>query len=378
MTCFLDFLDTLFEFDMTNDLQSLLQKTLDEIEALTNSQIGFYHFVADDEKSIILQAWSTKTATQFCKADWHGLHDNVNKAGVWVDCIREREPIIHNDYNALSHKKGMPEGHAPVIRELTVPIIRNKKVVAVLGVGNKPTNYSQSDVEIVSQIADLAFEIVESKQAREWLVESEKNYRNLFENITQGFALHEIIVDEKGVPVDYRFITVNPAFEKLTGLTLQHLVGKRVKEVLPLTEEHWIKTYGEVALNGKPIHYQDYSGELKKHFEVWAFSPEMGKFATVFFDVTSRVQAEAEARKLAVGIMQSPDSVVITDKNGIIEFVNPRFTEVAGYTSEEAFGKNPRILKSGKQDKDFYRKMWNTIKSGNNWQGEMINKKKKR
>jgi hypothetical protein len=366
----------LMEFAEEHTLPDLLKETLSEVETLTNSQIAFYHFFDSETGTIKLNQWSEKTSQHCALPRNLEMHYPIESAGIWTECINKRKPIIHNDVSKVPNKKGVPEGHPAVVRELTVPIIRNKKVVALLGVGNKPIEYTQTDVDIVSQLADLAFDIAESKQAREWLVESEKSYRNLFENITQGFALHEIILDETGVPVDYRFISVNPAFEKLTGLKAKDIIGKRVKEVLPGTEAVWIETYGQVALTGHPIHYQDFAKELNKHFEIWAFSPERGKFAVVFSDVTSRINAEAEARKLAAGIMQSPASVVITDKFGTIEFVNPRFTEVTGYDPHEAIGNNPRILKSGKQDNDFYRKMWETIKSGNNWRGEMINKKK--
>jgi PAS domain S-box-containing protein len=95
------------------------------------------------------------------------MHSPVAEAGVWADCLRERRPVIHNDYEALRHKRGMPEGHAEVVRELLVPVKREGKMVAVLGVGNKPTDYTDRDVEIVSFLADVTWGIVQRKQAEE-------------------------------------------------------------------------------------------------------------------------------------------------------------------------------------------------------------------
>ncbi|MFQ5329337.1 MAG: response regulator [Thermodesulfobacteriota bacterium] len=92
--------------------------------------------------------------------------------------------------------------------------------------------------------------------------------------------------------------------------------------------------------------------------------------------ITERRRAEGDLKKLSLAVEQSPASVVITDTNGTIEYVNPRFSQVAGYSREEAIGQNPRILKSGEQPVEFYREMWNTIKSGHVWRGEFHNKKK--
>jgi PAS domain S-box-containing protein len=147
-----------------HSLSELLQATLDEAEALTNSQVGFYHFVEPDQLSISLQAWSTNTSLRMCQAEGAGRHYPLDQAGVWGDCIRERRPVIHNDYASLSHRKGLPKGHAPVIRELVVPVWRGDLMVAVLGVGNKPADYHERDVQDVAALADLAWDIAENKR----------------------------------------------------------------------------------------------------------------------------------------------------------------------------------------------------------------------
>jgi light-regulated signal transduction histidine kinase (bacteriophytochrome) len=140
---------------------------LNETERLTNSQIGFYHFVDDDQENLTLQNWSTRTKAEFCRAEAKGAHYPITQAGVWVDCVAQRTAVIHNDYASLPHRKGMPEGHAQVIRELVVPVLRGQKIAAILGIGNKPTNYTETDINTVSRLADLAWEIAERKRAEE-------------------------------------------------------------------------------------------------------------------------------------------------------------------------------------------------------------------
>jgi len=124
------------------------------------------------------------------------------------------------------------------------------------------------------------------------LKESEERYRLIFENITQGFALHEILLNELGEPADYRYLTVNPAFEKLTGIKANTIIGKRVLELLPNLEPYWIEKFGHVAITGEPITYENFTAEIGKHFETSVFCPKKGQFAVVFSDITERKQIE--------------------------------------------------------------------------------------
>lgn len=136
--------------------------------------------------------------------------------------------------------------------------------------------------------------IEDQKEIEEALSKSEKSYRSLFENITQGFALHKIILDESGKPVDYQFVAVNPAYEKLTGLSAEKIIGKTVLEALPGVEQSWIDTFGEVAISGNAKHFEDYTGAIGKYYDVTAFCPEIGFFAVVISDITERKKYELD------------------------------------------------------------------------------------
>jgi PAS domain S-box-containing protein len=135
------------------------------------------------------------------------------------------------------------------------------------------------------------------KQAEATLRESEERYRMLFEHLGEGFALCEMIYDEDGQAVDYRFLAANPAFEQLTGLKREDVIGRTVREVIPDIEEHWIDTYGEVVRTGKPVRFEGLAAPLGRYYEVLAFSPEKGRFAALFIDVTERRQIEEALRE---------------------------------------------------------------------------------
>ena len=183
---------SLIEYAASHTLEEHLTRALDEVGTLVESPIGFFHFLEPDPETLSLQQWSTRTLKEFCRAQGKGMHYGIEQAGVWVDCVHERKPVIHNDYASLSHKKGLPEGHAEVVRELVVPIMRKGEIVAILGVGNKPTDYTEKDVEIVSYLADVAWEIVIHKRAEDALRESEERFRTVLENLPGGVFAHDL------------------------------------------------------------------------------------------------------------------------------------------------------------------------------------------
>ncbi len=126
------------------------------------------------------------------------------------------------------------------------------------------------------------------KAAREELRESEEKYRKLFSEMNEGFALHEIVCNDTGSPADYRFLEVNPAFSRLTGLSREKVTGKLVSEILPGTGDLWIRRYGAVALTGKPDAFEGYWGPLERYYQVLAYAPAPRQFAVLLTDITDR------------------------------------------------------------------------------------------
>ncbi len=129
-------------------------------------------------------------------------------------------------------------------------------------------------------------DITGHKQAQLDLVKNEEQYRLLFSEINSGIAVHEMIFDDKGEAIDYRFLKVNNAFENQTGLKAADVIGKTVLEVIPNLEETWIKRYGDVVRNGEPISFAQYSKEFEKYYEVRAIRLSSIQFAVIFHDIT--------------------------------------------------------------------------------------------
>jgi len=149
-------------------------------------------------------------------------------------------------------------------------------------------------------ITEVAQDISGQKKAERNLIESEKRYRLLFENMAAAFAYHKIIVDENNKPIDYQFWEANPAFEEFTGLKISDIIGKKVTEVLPGIENDpadWIGKYGKVALTRIPITFENYAEPLDQWFSVAAYSPKENYFAVTFTNITERKKAELALRR---------------------------------------------------------------------------------
>jgi PAS domain S-box-containing protein len=182
---------------------------------------------------------------------------------------------------------------------------------------------------------------------------------------------------------DGKLIEVNTTFCAISGYSREEaLTGSTVSLDLwanPQDRQNIIETLKkEGAIIGREVIYKKKNGQFFTgaiSAKIITLNNEDYIFSSVE-DITIRKNAEEKSRKLSQAVEQSPATVVITNTEGLIEYVNPKFTELTGYTFDEAIGQNPRILKSGAQSQDVYIKLWETISAGNEWHGEFHNKKK--
>ncbi|MBU0996568.1 MAG: PAS domain S-box protein [Firmicutes bacterium] len=142
-------------------------------------------------------------------------------------------------------------------------------------------------------------DITEISMVTKLLKESESKYRQLINLMPLGLALHEIVCDSTGVPIDYTFLDANSKFLEQIGKKLEDIRGKSVLEVFPETEEYWIKEYGKVALCGLPIIYENYAKSLDKYFKVSAYSPQPNQFAVIAEDITFEKKKQLEIEFLS-------------------------------------------------------------------------------
>src|SRR6266478_1605568 len=149
--------------------------------------------------------------------------------------------------------------------------------------------------ELERRVTDRTAQLTTANEA---LRESEKKYRTLFDSIDEGFCTIEVLFDENDRPIDYRFLEVNPSFEKQTGI--QNARGRRMREIAPQHEEHWFEIYGQIALTGEPVRFESQAAQLHRWYDAYAFrvsEPGERKVAILFKDITERKQAEEALRR---------------------------------------------------------------------------------
>ena len=221
--------------------------------------------------------------------------------------------------------------------------------------------------------------ISEKDRAMGELKENEHKYHNLFEKMHYALVYLKVITDDQKKPIDLIVVEANKAFELLTQIPNEEQIGQSIFHSIKALrdfEPNPLFMIGEVALGGKENRFEIKAKNIDQWFSISAYSPEKNYAFVIIHDITKQQVVEENLRKLSQAVEQSPASIIITDTDGNIEYVNSKFCSVTGYSFQEVIGKNPKILKSGEMSTEAYKKLWQEISSGRQWTGEFHNIKK--
>lgn len=195
---------------------------LNQAVKVTNSTIGFFHLVSEDEKEIILTTWNQE-ALRSCTVG-NERHYPIEKAGNWVDCVRLKRPVVYNNFPSSPNQKGLPAGHATVKRFMSVPVTENGKVRIIFGVGNKVDEYDDRDVMQLQLVSNELHKIMKLRRIENEVMESESFLRNVMENVSDA-----IFVKDR----ESRLILANPAYYRLMGKSPEEVLNKIAADFHP-------------------------------------------------------------------------------------------------------------------------------------------------
>lgn len=288
------------EFDHPVDISLSVEEQINAI--YKNAYMGFCN-------AAMAEIYGLSSIEEFSGrrlVDFHGGNNNPTNIAIFKKFIESNYRTVDCETEEIT-----PQGDKRYLLSSDIGIVENGYLLRIWG---------------------SAINITRRKLAEDALRESENKYSSLFNSMLEGFALHEIICDASGKPVDYRFLDMNPAFEKFTGLTKADAVGKTVLTVLPETEQFWIENYGKVALTGAPISLEHYSSALKRYYRVVAFSPQKQRFAVLFDDITERKLSEETLQSktafLEAQANASNNGILVIGENNKRVLYNRRIVEL--------------------------------------------------
>ncbi|ADN36253.1 putative PAS/PAC sensor protein [Methanolacinia petrolearia DSM 11571] len=191
----------------------------------------------------------------------------------------------------------------------------------------------------VKGAVESILDITERKKTEDALKESERQYLELFTTMTNAFAYHEVITDGNGNPSDFRYLRVNPAFEKMTGIKSSEIIGKRYLEYFPGGRKTIIERFGNIALNGGDDSFVDYNPALNQYHSIYIYSPKRGTFAAIYSDITDLVKLKKEQKVSLEQINRNFEDLAILND----EIRNP-LQVIKGYVLLEDFAYSKEIL----------------------------------
>ena len=252
--------------------------------------LTYMNVAAEEQYGVDASEALGRPASYLFQTDWKGrdgeseIENSLRDTGCWRgECLHvKRNGIalhVESSVSRMTDDEGKPTGYLHVIRDISA------------------RRASESSIR-----------------------DSEERYRTLFNSIDEGFCIIEMIFDKERNPIDYRFLRVNPSFEKHTGLVSAE--GKLMRDMIPEHEQYWFDVYGRVALTGEPVRFQFGSKMLGREFDLYAVrtgNPEDHHVAVVFTDITDRKRAEEQLRNntdlFSAIIDQAPGGVYVTDEN---------------------------------------------------------------
>ena len=332
------------------DYQALCDQILVEILNMTNSQYAFYGFLNENESVMTIYSWSRETL-EACKVQDKPIDYPIAKAGIWANAVRERKPIVINDYNADNPgKTGLPEGHVKITRLISVPIFSHGRIVAIAAGANKESAYVDDDVRQVETFTTGVQALLDSQKAEEALRESEEKYRSLLDDVIDSSEVGLFILDP-----DFKVVWENQALERYFGLKKGEIIGKDKRQLILKQikykfedpegfAEKVLATYdNNTYIENFECHVLSDDKCQDRWLEHWSQPIRSGLYSggrvELYYDINDRKRAEEalkDSEKRFRSIIEGTEAgYFFIDKDGIFQDVNEAWLRMHHYSSSD-------------------------------------------
>ncbi len=349
-------------------LQDVTNFVLEEAVRLTQSKIGYLAFLNEDESVLTMHAWS-KSAMSECAIIDKPIHYPVVSTGLWGEAVRQRRPVLTNDYPAPNPlKKGYPEGHVHVLRHMNVPIFDGERIVAVIGVGNKEPVYDDSDIRQLTLLGQGMWQLIRRRQAQEELRAARDDLEirvrvrtaelaNANDELQQERDLLHTLMDNLPHCIYFkdeasRFVRINRAMARMFGIAEpSQAVGKTDADFFgPEHAAQALADEQEIIRTGRPVIDKEEKETWPDGHITWALSTKMpvygidGRIAGTFGvsrDITEQRVAEEALRASEIRHRtlydSSRDAIMVLDPERGFLSGNPASIQLFGCRDEEQF-----------------------------------------
>jgi len=335
---------------LDTNFKEICKTILREIVSMSLSSYGFYGFVNDSEDLLTINSWSEK-AMKDCAIRNNPITLSITDSGVWGNAVRTRKPFLLNNYDdSCENKKGIPPGHAPLTRILSVPVIISGKVVAVGAVANKPTDYTDTDIQQLKSFLTSAHIIIDRKRSETNLLESEARYKAISEDMPLLIC--------RFLP-DYTITYVNDAYCSLSGKSSAELLGTSVLDCIPEFEkQHLISVLSE-STYASPVQAHEHrviASNKKTSWRRWMYhalyneKKEIYAFQAIGEDISQRKKAEKTLQETLrfneLVLDTSPAGILIFREDGPCVLANPTAATIIGASVEQLLTLNYREMET--------------------------------